>query len=94
MNNDPNYKKLSYCIIREGSKYPFRNDYTYKFSCTQFLEEIDFIFEGYGSMTHNECKQIVVDQLTHEFKCALNSIIFGHPVGKDYVESLKQNENE
>ena len=27
---NPFYKKLSYRITREGSKYPFRNDYTYK----------------------------------------------------------------
>ncbi len=39
-------------------------------------------------------KEIVVDQLTHEFKCALNSIVFGDPAGKEYVELLKQNENE
>ncbi len=39
-------------------------------------------------------KEVLVDQLTHEFKCNLNSIIFGDPAGKGYVESLKQNENE
>ncbi len=93
MNNNTFYKKLSHCITREGSKHPFRNDYTYKFSCIQFLEEIDN-FEGFGSMTYNEMKEIVVNQLTHEFKCALNSIVFGDPAGKEYVELLKQNENE
>jgi hypothetical protein len=81
MNNNPFYKRLSHCITREGSTYAFRNDYTYKFSCTQFLEKIDN-FEGFSSMTHNEFKQIVVDQLVNEFKCSLNSIIFGDPAGK------------
>ena len=37
---NPFYKKLSYNITREGSKYPFSNDYTYKFSNGQFLEQI------------------------------------------------------
>jgi hypothetical protein len=88
MSNEPFYKKLSSYITREGSKYPFRNDYTYKFTCAQFLEEIDNPSD-ISSYTHNEFKQIVVDQLTHEFKCTLNSIVFGDPAGKEYVESLK-----
>jgi hypothetical protein len=55
---------------------------------TKFLEEIDSPSD-FSSYTHNEFKQIVVDQLTHEFKCTLNSIVFGDPAGKEYVESLK-----
>ncbi len=88
MNNNPFYKRLSYRITREGSTYPFRNDYTYKFSSGQFLENVDNL-EGLSSYTHNEFKQIVVDQLVDEFKCALNSIIFGDPAGKEYVENSK-----
>ena len=34
---NPYYKKLSWCITREGSKYPFIIDYTYKFTTNQFL---------------------------------------------------------
>jgi len=92
MNLDPFCKKLSSFITREGSKYPFRYDYTYKFTCIQFLEEIDNP-SYFSSCTHNEFKQIVVDQLTHEFKCALNSIVFGDAAGKDYVESVKNTMN-
>jgi len=88
MNNEPFYKKLSSRITREGSKYPFRNDYTYKFTCAQFLEEIDNPSD-FSSYTHNEFKQIVVDQLINEFRCALNSIVFGDAAGKEYFESLK-----
>ena len=38
---NPFYKKLSWRITREGSKYPFRNDYTYKFTTSQFLLLLD-----------------------------------------------------
>jgi hypothetical protein len=88
MNKDPFYKKLSHWITREGSKIPFYNDYVYKFRCTQFLEDVDD-FSDMASFTHNEYKQIVIDQLVNEFKISLNSVIFGDPAGKEYVESLE-----
>lgn len=90
MNEEnPFYKKLSWCITREGSKYPFRNDYTYKFSTSQFLEQIDDL-SGMSSYTHNEIKQIVIDQLTDEFRKALNQVIFGDPAGKVYIEEIEK----
>lgn len=98
MNNENlNYKKLSFCITREGSSRSlFRNDYTYKFSTPQFLEQIDDL-SSMSSYTHNEIKQIVIDQLTNEFRIALNQVVFGDPAGKDYIEqleNLKQEEYE
>jgi len=99
MNNENlNYKKLSSRITREGfTPYSsFRNDYTYKFSTPQFLEQIDDL-SRMSSYTHNEIKQIVIDQLTNEFRIALNQVVFGDPAGKDYIEqleNLKQEEYE
>lgn len=91
MNKEnPFYKKLSWCITREGSKYPFRNDYTYKFSTNQFLEQIDDL-SSMSSYTYNDIKQIAIDQLTNEFRIALNSVIFGDPAGKNYIEDLQNN---
>ena len=88
MNNENlNYKKLSWCITREGSSpySSFKNNYTYKFSTPQFLEQIDDL-SSMSSYTYNEIKQIVIDQLTNEFRIALNSVVFGDPAGKDYIE--------
>ena len=87
---NPYYKKLSWRITREGSKYPFRNDYTYKFSTHQFLEQIDDL-SSMSSYTYDEIKQITIDQLTNEFRIALNSVVFGDPAGKDYIEELENN---
>tara|TARA_Y100000592_G_scaffold25055_1_gene39367 strand:+ start:979 stop:1263 length:285 start_codon:yes stop_codon:yes gene_type:complete len=87
------YKKLSYNITREGSKYPFRNDYSYKFSTNQFLEQIDDLSDM-SSYTYNEIKQIAVDLLVEEFRIALNNVVFGDPAGKEYVEHLNQNKDE
>ena len=87
------YKKLSYNITREGSKYPFINDYTYKFSNGQFLEQIDDLSDM-SSYTYNEIKQIAVDSLVEEFRISLNSVVFGDPAGKEYVESLNQNKDD
>jgi len=91
--DNPFYKQLSYCITREGSKYPFRNDYTYKFTTPQFLEEIDDLSDM-SSYTYNEIKQIAIDSLVEQFRISLNSVVFGDPAGKEYVEHLNQNENE
>ena len=92
--NDENlyFKKLSWCTTREGQveDTPFRYNYTYKFSAPQFLEQIDDL----SSMSSNEIKQIYIDQLTHEFKSALNSFVFGDAAGKDYVESLEHKKSE
>ena len=87
------YKKLSYNITREGSKYPFRNDYTYKFSTGQFLEKIDDLSDM-SSYTYNEIKQIAIDSLVEEFRISLNNVVFGDPAGKEYVESLNKKEDE
>lgn len=87
------YKKLSYNITREGSKYPFRNDYSYKFSTNQFLEQIDDLSDM-SSYTYNEIKQIAIDLLVEEFRIALNNVVFGDPAGKEYVEHLNQNKDE
>ena len=86
---NPYYKKLSWCITREGSKYPFVNDYTYKFTTNQFLEQIDDL-SSMSSYTYNEIKQMAIDQLTNEFRIALNSVVFGDPAGKDYIEELEK----
>jgi hypothetical protein len=89
----PFYKKLSWSITREGSKYPFKNDYTYKFSTPQFLEQIDDLSDM-SSYTYNEIKQIAVDSLVEEFRMALNNVVFGDPAGREYVEQLNQNKDE
>ena len=95
--NDENlyFKKLSWCITREGhvGDTPFRYNYTYKFSAPQFLEQIDDL-SSMSSYSYNEIKQIHIDQLTHEFKSALNSVVFGDAAGKDYVESLEHKKSE
>lgn len=94
MNNENIYfKKLSRYITREGhvGGTSFGYNYTYKFSTTQFLEQIDDL-SHMSSYSYNEIKQIVIDQLTHEFSIALNSVVFGDAAGKDYVESIKNNQ--
>ena len=88
----PSYKKLSYNITREGAKYPFRNDYSYKFSTGQFLEQIDDLSDM-SSYTYNEIKQIAIDSLVEEFRISLNNVVFGDPAGKEYVEYLKTKNN-
>ena len=90
---NPFYKKLSYNITREGSKYPFRNNYTYKFSTNQFLEKIDDL-SSMSSYTYNEIKQIAIDSLVEEFRISLNSVVFGDPAGKDYIKSTNQKKDE
>ena len=47
-----------------------------------------------SSYTYNEIKQIAVDSLVEEFRTSLNSVVFGDPAGKEYVESLNQNKDE
>ena len=89
----PFYKKLSYNITREGSKYPFRNDYTYKFTTPQFLEKIDDL-SGMSSYSYNEIKQMAIDQLVSEFRTSLNGVVFGDPAGKEYVEHLNQTDEK
>jgi len=92
MDNLIEKRKLSHCIERvkvDG----FRCIYTYKFSTNQWLEDIDNM-EGLSSYTQNEFKQIIIDLLVHEFEIALNSVIFGDPAGKEYIEFLQRTENE
>ena len=93
-NEDPFYKKLSLCITREGSKYPFRNDYIYKFSTRQFIEEIDDLSVISPTYSYNDIKEMVIDQLVGEFRIALNSVVFGDPAGREYVEHLNQNKDK
>lgn len=90
--NNPFYKKLSWCITREGSDQPFRNKYTYKFTTRQFLEEIDDLSGMSSSYSYNDIKQMCVDALVEEFRMALNSVVFGDPAGREYVESLIKND--
>lgn len=92
-NENIYFKKLSGHITREGhvGDTSFRYNYTYKFSTNQFLEQIDDL-SGMSSYSYNEIKQIVIDQLTHEFRISLNSVVFGDAAGKDYVESIKNNQ--
>jgi hypothetical protein len=85
--NSPHYKELSYCIIREGSNQPFKYNYIYKFSTSQFLEQIDDL-SSMSSYTYNEIKQIVIDQLLDEFKIHLNLAIFRDPVG--YIKNSNE----
>jgi hypothetical protein len=89
----PYYKKLSFCITREGSTIPFKNDYTYKFKSPQFLEEIDDP-SGISSYSYNEYKEMVIDDLAHEFRLSLNQIVFGDPAGKEYVEYMNQKKHD
>jgi len=81
----PGYKKLSHCIERTKIEDFGRCFYSYNFLTNQWLEDIDD-FSGLSSYTHNEFKEIVIEQLAEEFKIALNSIIFGDPAGRPYVE--------
>ena len=92
--DNPFYKQLSYCITREGSKYPFRNDYTYKFSTHQFLEEIDDLSGMTSTYSYNDIKEIAIDSLVEEFRISLNTVVFGDPAGRAYVEHLNQNKED
>jgi len=82
-------KKLSFNIERTDLK-EFICHYQYKFSTNHWLESIDN-YEYFG-IEHNEFKQNVVDLLVDEFRIALNNVVFGDPAGKEYIESIK-NEN-
>lgn len=82
-------KKLSHSIERIDLK-EFRCFYQYKFSTSQWLESIDN-YEYFG-IKHDDLKQKVIDSLVQEFKIALNSVVFGDPVGKEYVQYLKMNQ--
>ena len=91
---DQLYKKLSWCITREGSKYPFKNDYTYKFSTHQFLEQIDDLSDMTSTYSYNDIKEMAIDQLVESFRISLNQVVFGDPAGREYVEQLNQNKDE
>lgn len=60
-----------------------------KWYIPQFLEQIDDL-SSMSSYTYNEIKQIAIDQLTNEFRIALNSVVFGDPAGKNYIEELEK----
>lgn len=84
-------KKLSHSIERIGVEDTplslMRFNYVYNFTSQHILEDT--------SITHlmgkdiYEVKEIIVEHLTHEFKCALNSVVFGDPSGKAYFDALK-----
>lgn len=81
---------MSFCIERgEHESITWSNYYTYKFKCSQYLERIDDL-SSMSSYSYNDIKQIVVDDLVHQFRVSLNSIVFGDPAGKDYVENLEK----
>ena len=42
----------------------------------------------------NDIKEIVIDSLVEEFRISLNSVVFGDPAGREYVESLNQNKED
>ena len=67
-------KKFQNNIERTNVK-DFRCFYKYEFSTSQYLEDIDnwMVISNY---THDEYKQIVIDQLTNEFEETLTKIIF------------------
>lgn len=92
--DNPFYKKLSYCITREGQKYPFQNDYVYRFKTHQFLEEIDDLSAMTSKYSYNDIKEMVIDSLVEEFRISLNTVVFGDPAGRVYVEHLNQNKDE
>jgi len=80
-------KKLSSNIERgKHDVMTWANDYVYKFKCQHYLESIDDM-SSISKYTHNEFKQMVIDQLANEFKIVLNQVVFGDPAGKDYIES-------
>lgn len=79
-------RKLSNRIERIGLR-EFTCDYQYKFSTNQWLEKIDN-YEYFG-IAHNEVKQRVIDSLVNEFRISLNSVIFGDPAGREYIEYLE-----
>ena len=80
-------KKLSYCIERTKAEV-FRCYYTYKFSTDQWLEAIDD--PSYFGISQNDLKEKVIEKLTHEFRTALNQVIFGDPAGRIYVENIEK----
>ena len=86
---NPFYKKLSWRITREGSKQPFKNNYTFKFTTSQFLEEVDD-FSSITSFSHNDFKEMLIDALVEDFRISLNSVVFGEPAGREYVEHLNE----
>ena len=82
---DPMYKKLSWCIRREGSSFPFRNDYVYEFTSHQFLEEMDDL-SHMSSYTYNEIKEIAINNLVEGFRISLNQVVFKDPAGRASLE--------
>ena len=79
-------KKLSHCIERTKFDTFLKCQYIYKFSTSQWLENIDNL--EYFGIDYNNTKQTVIDSLVNEFRIALN--IFGDPAGKEYVESINK----
>jgi len=84
-------EKLSYNIERVKSSYNTigKFDYLYKFSCSQLLENIDDV-SSFSNYTHDEYKEFVIEQLTSEFKIALNNIIHGDPAGIEFIKEFKK----
>jgi hypothetical protein len=66
--------------------------YQYTFSTNQWLESVDNM--EYFNIDHNSTKQIVIDSLVDQFRLALNSVVFGDPVGIEYVEFLASEKNK
>ena len=79
-------KKLSWNIERTGVQ-GFNCEYNYKFSTTQWLENVDN--PEYFGISHNDMKEKVIEALVSEFRIALNNVIFGDPAGREYVEHLE-----
>jgi len=86
--------KLSRDIERQGFSYASTNsfDYVYKFRCSQLLEAIGN-FE-YFNIDYNDTKETVINSLVDEFRWSLNTVIFGDPAGRGYIEMLEQQKRD
>ena len=84
-------KKLSHNIERTGVDmlmYP-KCKYTYKFNSSHWLDDIDDYSNSKFNISSDDIKQTIIDQLVMEFRHSLNSVVFGDPAGKDYVNAIK-----
>lgn len=81
-------KKLSHNIDHIPNYDLERQNYLYKFKCLHFLDNVDDI-SSMSSMSYNDFKELIIEQLATEFKHELNDIMFGHPTGRLYMEDIE-----
>lgn len=85
-------KKLSYNLERvervsEPTSLP-KFKYNYEFYSQHILE--DLALKNIYGKNENDIKDVIIESLLSEFKCALNNVMYGDAGGRAYIEALEE----